>query len=209
MTAPHWIVFALCSLGTFLNETVAERRGMPPIDSPMFVLREHDRAVQAILDSTGSDSMSAQVRQRIKDHINATFDFAELSKLSLGPHWVERSATEQQRFVEVFSGIIQEQNFESFLRYYRESEIAYQDEQIDSTVARVNALVPLKTEQIEITYHLHRVAGAWRVYDLLIDGASTAGGHRRRHLRYIGKYSYERLVEQLEKQLARLTHSKS
>ena len=204
MTAPPWIPLALCFFSTFAIATGAEGPAMSAADSPMHALKEHDLAVQSILDSTGADSLDATVRRRIKSHINATFDFNELSKLSLGPHWAERSSIEQQHFVSVFSGIIQEQNFESFLRYYRESEISYQDEQIDSTVATVNALVPLKAERVEITYHLHRTGGEWRVYDLLIDGASTAAGHRRRHIRYIAKYSYERLVEQLEKQLTRL-----
>ncbi len=206
MVTPLWIASALCLCYMSPIETRAEE---PIVNSPIHVLKEHDRAVQAILDSTGGDSLNLAVRQRIKNHINATFDFKELSKLSLGPHWMERSSAEQQHFVSVFSGIIQEQNFESFLRYYRESEISYHDERIDSTFATVNALVPLKAEQVEITYHLHRVDGEWRVYDLLIDGSSTAAGHRRRHIRYIAKYSYERLVEQLEKQLARQTGGNS
>ena len=209
MVAPIWIACALWICYMSPIETRAERAVVSAADSPMHALKEHDRAVQAILDSTGGDSLSSAVRQRIKNHINATFDFNELSKLSLGPHWVERSSTEQQHFVSVFSGIIQEQNFESFLRYYRESEISYQDERIDSTFATVNALVPLKAEHVEITYHLHRVNGEWRVYDLLIDGSSTAAGHRRRHIRYIAKYSYERLVQQLEEQLERLTGGNS
>jgi phospholipid transport system substrate-binding protein len=205
MRALPWIAVTACVFSIFPIAAGAAGPAASAVDSPMRALKEHDRAVQSILDSTGGASLDAAVRQRIKNHINATFDFDELSKLSLGPHWGERSSVEQQHFVSVFSGIIQEQNFESFLRYYRESEITYQDEQIDSTVATVNALVPLKAEKVEITYHLHQSNGEWRVYDLLIDGSSTAAGHRRRHIRYIAKYSYERLVEQLEKQLARLT----
>ena len=173
--------------------------------SPMRALLARDQSVKTILDSMGSDSLSADVRQQIKDHINATFDFTELSKLSLGSHWDERSAPEKEHFISVFGGIIQEQNFEGFLRYDRESQIDYQNEQIDSTKATVKALVPLKAEQVEITYHLHSVDGEWKAYDLLIDGSSTAAGHRRRHVRYIRKYSYARLVEQLQKQLSRLT----
>ena len=211
MATPLWCALAVCLCCMFSVETRAqgEGRSTPIADSPIRVLKEHDRAVQAILDSTGGDSLGPAVRQRIKNHINATFDFDELSKLSLGPHWKDLTPADQRHFVSVFSGIIQEQNFESFLRYYRESEISYQDERIDSTFATVNALVPLKAEKIEITYHLHRVDGEWRVYDLLIDGSSTAAGHRRRHGRYLAKNPYARLVEQLEKQLARLTDSGS
>ena len=62
-----------------------------------------------------------------------------------------------------------------------------------------------KDDQIEITYHLHRPPdGPWLVYDLAVDGASTADGNRRRYARYIKKQSYEALIEQLQRQLDKL-----
>ena len=68
--------------------------------------------------------------------------------------------------------------------------------------------MPLEREEIEITYLLHEEGNRWRVYDLVVDGASTADGHRRRHARYIEKHSYEKLLLQLQKQLDRLKNKK-
>ncbi|MYA22767.1 MAG: ABC transporter substrate-binding protein, partial [Gemmatimonadetes bacterium] len=68
----------------------------------------------------------------------------------------------------------------------------------------VQALVPVRDEQIEIEYKLNRVEDVWRIYDLVIDGVSTAEGNRRRYARYIEKNGYEKLIVQLDKQLARL-----
>ena len=107
-----------------------------------------------------------------------------------------------------FSGIIREQNFDSFLRYYREGKITYQSEEVENGNAVVTAAVPLEREQVEIVYKMHLVEKAWRVYDLVIDGVSTAEGNRRRYARYIEKKGYERLIAQLDKQLDRLLQTR-
>ena len=180
----------------------------PGNPTPLAMLRSHDAAVRELLARSPGDTLSAETSTRIKHHINSTFDFRELSRLSLGTYWKRLSEDERTRFVEVFSGIVEEQNFDNFLRYYREGRIEYLEEDIDGTRAKVGAVVPLEREEIGITYLLHLAGSRWRVYDLEVDGASTAEGHSRRHARYIEKHSYEKLVVQLNKHLDRLKNPK-
>ena len=61
-------------------------------DGPIAFLKSHDAEVQAILVEAPADSLPPAVREEIKKHINAAFDFRELSRLALGDHWEERSA---------------------------------------------------------------------------------------------------------------------
>ncbi len=171
---------------------------------PIAFLSDHDGQVKKLLAQAPQDTLPVELRNVLKERINAAFDFAELSKLALGSHWEERTPAERTHFIDTFSGIIKEQNFDSFLRYYREGKITYESQEIDGNNATVKALVPLKREKIEIVYNLHRIEQHWRIYDLSIDGASTAEGNRRRYARYITKNSYEKLIEQLDKQLAQL-----
>ena len=173
-------------------------------DDPIAFLKGHDAEVQAILAEAPADSLPPALREEIKKHINAAFDFRELSRLALGDHWADRSPAERDHFAETFSSIIREQNFASFSRYYREGEIRYESAEVQEDLAVVQATAPVQREQIEIEYKLHRVEGLWRIYDLVIDGVSTAEGNRRRYARYIEKKGYEQLIAQLEKQLARL-----
>lgn len=176
----------------------------PPHPAPITFLQERDARARELLAQSPGDSLSVELRARIKDHINEVFDFAELSRLALGDYWEKRSPEEQTHFVETFSAIIQEQNFDNFLRYYREGRIDYQSEAVEGDKATVKAQIPLKREKIQIEYLLRIAGGQWRIYDLAIDGVSTAEGNRRRYARYIEKNSYEKLIEQLDKQLARL-----
>ena len=173
-------------------------------NDPIAFLKSHDAEVQAILAEAPADSLPPAVREEIKEHINAAFDFRELSRLALGDYWEERSPAERDHFAETFSSIIREQNFASFSRYYREGEIRYESAEVQGDAAVVQAVAPVRDEQIEIEYMLHRVEDLWRIYDLVIDGISTAEGNRRRYARYIEKNGYEQLIVQLDKQLARL-----
>ena len=174
---------------------------------PIAFLKSHDAVVQSVLVAA-PDTLPEAVREKIKDHINAAFDFPELSRLALGGHWEQRTTGERAHFTKTFSGIIREQNFDSFLRYYREGKITYQSEEVENGNAVVTAAVPLEREQVEIVYKMHLVEKAWRVYDLVIDGVSTAEGNRRRYARYIEKKGYERLIAQLDKQLDRLLQTR-
>ncbi len=173
-------------------------------DDPIAFLKDHDAEVQAILAAAPADSLPPALREKLKKHINAAFDFRELSRLALGDHWEKRSPAERDHFAATFSSIIREQNFASFSRYYREGEIRYESAEVQADAAVVQAMAPVRREQIEIEYKLHRVEGLWRIYDLVIDGVSTAEGNRRRYARYIEKNGYEKLIAQLDKQLARL-----
>ncbi len=173
-------------------------------DDPIAFLKSHDAEVQAILAEAPADSLPPAVRADLKKHINAAFDFRELSRLALGDYWQGRSPAERDHFAETFGSIIREQNFDSFSRYYREGEIRYESAEVQGDAAVVQALAPVRDEDIAIEYKLHRVEGVWRIYDLVIDGVSTAEGNRRRYARYMEKNGYEQLIVQLDKQLARL-----
>ncbi|MFA6108171.1 MAG: ABC transporter substrate-binding protein [Candidatus Latescibacterota bacterium] len=174
---------------------------------PTEFLRARDAEIQRILAEAPGDSLSGPLRTRLKEQINAAFDFRELSRLALGTNWEGRAEAEREHFVRTFSGIVQERNFDSFVRYYREGRFNYREEKVEGKKAEVRAAVPLKKEEVSVTYRLHLVNGQWRVYDLVIDDVSTAEGNRRQYARYLEKNPYEKLIDQLDRQLARLLNA--
>lgn len=174
-------------------------------DSAIAFLGAQDKAVRDILAASPSDSLSAEHRLQVKERINLAFDFVELARLSLGDHWEGRSEAERAEFVETFRSIVEERNFDSFVRYYREGGIEYQGEETAGGRTTVEATAPLRRERVPITYHLHRVDGGWRIYDLAIDGAGTAAGNRRQYARYIERHSFEKLLQRLKSQLEDLS----
>ena len=169
---------------------------------PIEFLKARDAHVKAILDM--SDTLSAAQRGKVKEQINAIFDFEELSRLTLGDHWDERTQEERRHFVGIYRGIVEKQNFDTFEKHYREDKITYESEEIAGDKAVVNATLPLEKETVPIAYLMHRTAAGWKVYDLVIDGTSTAAVNHKSYSRRIAKRSYEWLVERLEKRLAEI-----
>ena len=183
--------------------------GAVELPDPIAFLQGRDAQAQTIVKQAPQGALPPALRQQLDHHINEVFDFGELSRLALGAEWDKRSVQERQRFVEVFGAIIREKNYTSFLRYYREGKISYQEKKIEGERATVQATVPLKKEKVAIGYLLRASQGQWRVYDLIIDGASTAAGYQRQYSRYLQKHTYEQLIQQLGKQLDTLRQSKS
>lgn len=179
------------------------------LPDPIAYLQGRDAQAQTIVKQAPTGPLPPALRQQLDNHINEVFDFSELSRLSLGSEWDKRSAAERQRFVEVFAAIIREKNYTSFLRYYREGKITYKEKKVEGERATVQAVVPLKQEQVAIGYLLRATQGQWRVYDLVIDGASTADGYQRQYSRYLQKHTYEQLIQQLGKQLDSLHQAKN
>mgnify|MGYP001193351601 CR=1 FL=1 len=196
--------FVVFTVLNFASPGRSEQKEPVALPDPIAYLKNHDAQIQAILGQTSGDTLLPALREKIKQHISSTFDFAELSRLALGNHWSERTPAERTHFTQTFRGIIEEQNFDTFLRYYREGKITYQSATVDDNRATVVGTVPLKREHVEIIYKMHTIEETWRVYDLTIDGVSTAEGNRRRYARYIEKKSYQQLITQLDKQLTRL-----
>lgn len=203
------MVGCLC-LGTRPSGANATESNERP--APTAFLKDLDARVQAIVRVEGGDSLSAQDNARVRHLINEAFDFQELSRLSLGEHWDGRTPAERDEFVEIYQGIIERRNFDIFVEYYREGEIDYVDELINTEGrARVEAQVPMKRETKQIVYALHSPATGdhWRIYDLSIDGASTVDGNRRTYGRYIARHSFEKLMERLRAQLTQLQSTDS
>ena len=171
--------------------------------SPISFLRAHDRQVVEIVGSRG-DTLSASDRLQVKELINAVFDFEELSHLTLGRHWDEATPDERRDFVRVYRGLVEKRNFDRFVDYYQEGSFEYRSEEVKGDSARVMATIPLNDEEMAITYLLLRAGDEWSIYDLIIDGTSTAKVNGRSYIRYLRRHSYAELVERLESQLAQL-----
>ena len=193
-------------VGSTLVSSNASELSQPPI-GPIASLLAHDKKVSILLENQG-DTLQTVISDSLKLRINSIFDFNELSKLALGTHWEQITEQDNEKFINTFSAIIREQNFDTFLNYYRDGKLNYEKEHVDGKTATVDASAPLKRGSVSIQYSMHVVDKTWRIYDVTIDSVSTAEGNRKRYDRYIKKHSYNKLILQLGKQLDRLKQTR-
>ena len=165
------------------------------------MLKARNQTVEKILQDSGDD-VSDSTREELKDIINGIMDFREFCKIALGKHWKDRTEQEKQDFVNVFQQLIRNSSVKK-LGVYKADRMDYEEPEISGLKAKVLTVAYKKRKQVEILYKMHKVNEQWKVYDMEIDGVSTARNYRESFYKQIAKSSYQemynKLVNKLEK----------
>ncbi len=169
--------------------------------SPLDLIKARNQQVENIIEQAG-DSVNVETKEQLKDVINGCIDFTELSRIALGKYWQPRSQIEKTDFVNVFQKLIRNSSVKK-LEVYKADKNIYDEPEINGSKAKVVQIAQKKRKQVEIIYKLHRVDNDWKVYDMDIDGVSTARNYRESFYRQIAKTSYEAMYDKLVKRLAR------
>jgi phospholipid transport system substrate-binding protein len=130
--------------------------------------------------------------------IHTRFDFSEMTKRSLGPHWNALTANEQQEFIEAYTQMLL-RVFGRSTRAAGDETIQYQREVRDGIHASVETkVVSGSRDDFAIHYRLHDVDGQWKVYDVLIDHISIVNNYRAQFERVIAKSSVKELLQRMK-----------
>jgi phospholipid transport system substrate-binding protein len=158
-----------------------------------------DRAVQILKDPKllSKDKKKERV-ELLRGAVEPIFDFEEMAKRSLGPHWRRRTPAEQQEFVKLFQDFM-EKVYSDKLDLYEGEKIVFGKETIDQDFAQVeSSIINNKGETISIIYKLRRADTKWKVYDAVVENISFINNYRSQFDRVIKSSSYEELVKRLK-----------
>ncbi len=158
-------------------------------------------------------------QQLKKDILRGTFDLRELAKIALDKYWSQRTKREQDRFVELLTQILEERSLFSKERAVEKGEgksylISYKSqkylnkEQTDAYVHTVIRL-PKKNLKVDLDYKLKKTDGAWKIYDVVFDGASLVDNYRYSFGNIIKKQGYDELVRRMENKLKEFRSKRS
>ena len=164
-----------------------------------------DRVIAILKDPRYEGEAKRQERRRLlRETIFPRFDFQEMAKRSLGPEWNRRTPAEQKEFVRLFTDFL-EKTYIRRIESYTDERFIYTGENIDEPYAEVDSkLETSKGEEIKVNYLLHRVAGDWKVYDLIIDDVSIVNNYRSQFNRVINESSYAELIRRIKQKLAEM-----
>jgi phospholipid transport system substrate-binding protein len=157
-----------------------------------------DRAIQILKDPELSSPDKKQERvDRLREALAAIFDYEEMAKRALGPHWRQRTPAEQEEFVKPFRDFL-EKVYSDKINLYSGEKVRFGREVIDIEFAQVESkIIQLKGEEIAVVYKLRQVNGQWKVYDAIIENISIVNNYRSQFDRVISSSSYEELVKRL------------
>lgn len=168
--------------------------------SPTDVIRSQNQTVQRILRAHPTDEVTGADRERLKDALNDVMDFTELSRRALGRHWDARSEAERADFVATFRELVRNSSVRK-LGVHRADSISYRPAQVTGTQAVVTTVAWKDRRSAEIVYHLHQVGGAWRAWDVVVDGSSTMRTYRDSFTREINSTSFAAMLVRLKERL--------
>ena len=153
--------------------------------------------IEKVLTILKEPAAKSERRERLRQAIYPSFDFAEMAKRSLGAHWQRRNPTEQQEFVKLFTDLV-ESSYVDAIESYNGEKVIVANEKQDKELAEVNTkIVTSKGEEYAIDYKLHQTGGSWKIYDAVIENVSLVNNYRSQFNRVIAKSSYEDLMAKM------------
>lgn len=152
-----------------------------------------------ILNGTKLDTEKGKTDaiNRLREVVYPLFDFQEMARRSLGPHWRELDPQKQKEFVSLFTALL-EKIYTQKIDLYDGQQVLYAGETVDKDYAEVlTKIISKKGESFAVNYKLRLVDGKWRVYDIVADNISVVNNYRSQFNRIIINSSFEELVKRL------------
>lgn len=186
--------FALITLALTLAAT-------PALTAPVTPLEEVRTTVDAVLALLRDKSLDPDLRRtQVTQLVRSRFDFISMSQRILATHWRSASPQEQQRFVTLFSDLL-EANYTSKIEAYTNETVQYRGEQIIGDRASIDTSIITASAEIPIAYRLLRAGDHWLVYDVVIEGVSFVSNYRSTYGEIVRREGMSGLLRQMEEKL--------
>ena len=199
---PHHSQFLLAFLGSiactliFALTVVAEEAAKSP-SGPLVKVRTTIDEIVNVVEALPGDDKKAERREKLRLLINPVFDFQEMAKRSLGPHWKECTPEEQAEFVSVFSDLLAK-TYLGKIETVKRGMVKVDSESVEPPKAVVKTTVINKGESFPLDYKLQDVGGNWRVYDVVIENIGLVANYRNEFNGIIRKDKVSGLIEKLK-----------
>ena len=140
----------------------------------------------------------------VKEIITPHFDFIRISAWALGKYWRTASKEQKLRFITAFRTLLV-QTYGVVLLDYTEQELRYlplRDDPASGDVTVRTEVIQPNGEVVSINYRLYLKNGAWKVYDISVEGVSLVTNFRTSFATEIKQAGLDSLIQRLEAKTA-------
>lgn len=165
---------------------------------PVEVVRDTTERLFAALGQASepdADRAAALAEQIVSPRV----DYERVTRLVLGRHWEEASEGQRRRFTAEFRDLL--------VRSYADVVVKNRDAKVQYGPARppnpkgeatVSTKVGVQGQPpVRIDYRLHREGGTWKVFDIVVEGASLVSTHRTTFSQRIREKGIDALIDEL------------
>lgn len=168
--------------------------------SPKADMQQTIDQIVKIATALPGDEKKTERRQKLRELINPKFNFAEMSKRSLGANWNEITPQEQADFTTVFSELLA-RTYLSKIETVKPGMVTVESEQVEAPRAVVKTTVVSKGDTFPIDYKLMLHGTSWQVYDVVIENIGLVANYRNEFSGVIRKEKFAGLMERLRKKV--------
>jgi phospholipid transport system substrate-binding protein len=155
--------------------------------------------VDAVLEVLRDGQRDLETKKRdIRTLIGQRFDYRAMAQSTLAQNWRSASEEEQQRFVALYSRLL-EDTYLVMVEEYTNETVEYRNEVLrNERNAQVDTVILASGKEIPVSYRTRLKDDDWYVYDVVIEGVSLISNYRSTYQQIVRRQGMGGLLAQLE-----------
>jgi phospholipid transport system substrate-binding protein len=148
------------------------------------------------LQAGNSRKIVELAEQKVLPH----FDFTRMTRLAVGRNWAQASDAQKEALIKEFRTLLV-RTYSTSLTQFRDQKIEVKPTKMaaqDTDVVVRTAVLQQGGPPIPIDYSMEKAPGGWKVYDVVIDGASLVTTYRSTFNDQIQKGGIDGLLKTLQ-----------
>jgi phospholipid transport system substrate-binding protein len=171
-------------------------------EAPDALVKRTTDEVLAIIkaDKALQSGNTAKVVELAEQKVLPHFDFARMARLAVGRNWAQATDAQKEALTKEFRTLLV-RTYSSALTQYRNQAIEVKPSKVgpgDKEAVVKTAVIQQGGPQIPIDYAMEKTDSGWKVYDVVIDGASLVTTYRGTFNDQIQKGGIDGLVKTLQ-----------
>jgi phospholipid transport system substrate-binding protein len=172
-----------------------------PLDS---VKANVDKVLDVLRDpALKGESGKKTKKTKIRSISEKMFDFNELSRRTLGQNWNKFNTDQQKEFIELYKSILEDAYVDKIVTYTDEKVLFNKETSLTEKTCEVQTTIVTKKADIPIFYRVIQKEGAWRVYDVVIEGVSLINNYRTQFREILTNKPPDALLDTLRKKVGK------
>jgi len=191
--------FMLAVLMTLFAVLPASAQEIKPIDALRGPL---DSALAILQDPRYRIAKEKEAqKEKLWEIIRRVFDFEGITMLAVGQNWKLFSPEQKKVFTDVFTTRLGNSYLNKIQGSFNNERVEFlSQEMLSATKARVKTKIIREVDSIPVDYSVRPVDGAWRIYDVVIEGVSLVANYRSQFNDILSKDSPDVLIERVRSQ---------
>ncbi|PIP08758.1 MAG: toluene tolerance protein [Syntrophobacteraceae bacterium CG23_combo_of_CG06-09_8_20_14_all_50_8] len=162
--------------------------------------------VNKVLEVLRDPALKAELAKEIKKDklrpiYKGMFDDVELSRRTMARNWNNLNVTQRQEFVQLFRRVLEKAYADKIISYNNEKIVFDRETLLSGNQAEVQTRIITSSKEIPVSYRVILKDGAWKVYDVVVEGVSLIQNYRSQFNDILVKNTNEQLLEILRKKV--------